>query len=326
MLFAGCGSPTSSPAIQPAINGLVSCASPVHDFGTVDPGEREQLTHTFVLKNHGSRSIDVSDVKASCGCLTAQLTDWTIPPNGSLEFLAQMNSAIEPGLFEKRFRVYLEGSEDPLLLRLTGNLLVSPKVFSIPSEVSFGTIDQSTGVRSRDLRLARYDGSGLTISRIETGIQGVSAEVITDPGEMDQIIRLQADPSKIASGQSQSQMRLYSHSGKLESSVPVSVINRSCETGFVKSLFIPKLAADCAAQLRFASSDETLSRVTNVEFKHDSPLKLTVKSRDGAYYLHREAQKQILKAASRIVSGELVIHQTVEPKFVIVTVKCFCPP
>jgi hypothetical protein len=51
---------------------------PVFDFGTVWQGE--EVTHAFKFQNIGTRTLEIKQVQASCGCSKAQATVKKIAP------------------------------------------------------------------------------------------------------------------------------------------------------------------------------------------------------------------------------------------------------
>lgn len=60
------------------------------DFGTVPRGPL--LTHPFHLKNNTAHTIRISQVRVSCGCLSASAVSHTIQPGEETAILAQMDT------------------------------------------------------------------------------------------------------------------------------------------------------------------------------------------------------------------------------------------
>jgi len=56
-----------------------------HDFGKVNEGEK--VAYTFSFENKGSLSLQIKDVKTSCGCTAAVVSESTLKPgqNGSIK-------------------------------------------------------------------------------------------------------------------------------------------------------------------------------------------------------------------------------------------------
>jgi len=70
----------------------------------------EYIEHTFNVYNKGSSILEITDVKASCGC-TAVNYDKTIPPGQSGHITLKVNIKGRSGSIEKTARVY---SNDPV--------------------------------------------------------------------------------------------------------------------------------------------------------------------------------------------------------------------
>lgn len=52
----------------------------LYDFGEISPTAK--VEKTFVLKNDGSKPLEIASVKSTCGCTAALLTDNTVAPGG----------------------------------------------------------------------------------------------------------------------------------------------------------------------------------------------------------------------------------------------------
>ncbi|MFN8470774.1 MAG: DUF1573 domain-containing protein [Anaerolineae bacterium] len=52
----------------------------VYDFGEISPTEK--VEKTFVLKNDGSKPLEIASVKSTCGCTAALVSDNTVPAGG----------------------------------------------------------------------------------------------------------------------------------------------------------------------------------------------------------------------------------------------------
>jgi len=62
----------------------------VHNFGTVAYGA--QLTHKFIITNPYNVPFKIADAKVSCGCVEVRKPDQAIPPRGTSELEAILNT------------------------------------------------------------------------------------------------------------------------------------------------------------------------------------------------------------------------------------------
>lgn len=90
-----------------------------HDFGlgTLVDG-RAEFEHTFVLTNTGSSTIEIGEIRTSCGCTVAELSTRSIGPGETIEIAATMTLKTEG---RKRSRIFLQyGDSDVDVLHMEG--------------------------------------------------------------------------------------------------------------------------------------------------------------------------------------------------------------
>jgi hypothetical protein len=90
----------------------------VYDFGTIKQGV--PATHTFVMKNVGTRDINLVNVSASCGCTTPNWKGGPYRPGETSDIIATYNAAGE-GAFNKTITVTT--SEGITMLTITGTVM-----------------------------------------------------------------------------------------------------------------------------------------------------------------------------------------------------------
>jgi len=96
----------------------------VYDFGSAFEGIA--VEHTFMIKNTGDETLEISGVSASCGCTTAELPTESITPGESVALDVLINTTGFGGTISKSITVYSNDPESPLLyLRVTGQVLKS---------------------------------------------------------------------------------------------------------------------------------------------------------------------------------------------------------
>lgn len=65
-------------------------AEPVHDFGTIQSGEK--VSHNFVLTNSGNEPLVITNAKGSCGCTVPKYPTDPIQPGQTGEIEVTFNS------------------------------------------------------------------------------------------------------------------------------------------------------------------------------------------------------------------------------------------
>ena len=94
---------------------------PVHDFGSVTEGIA--VTHTFVLQNTGDEVLEISGIRASCGCTTTALASDSIAPGESVDLEVLVDTAGFGGTISKSIAVISNDPDTPTLnLRVTGQV------------------------------------------------------------------------------------------------------------------------------------------------------------------------------------------------------------
>ena len=90
-----------------------------HEFalGTLVNG-RVKFDHTFVLTNTGSSTIEIGNIRTSCGCTVAELSTRSLGPGETIEIAATLTLKKEG---RKTSRIFLEyGGSDVDVLHLEG--------------------------------------------------------------------------------------------------------------------------------------------------------------------------------------------------------------
>ena len=116
LALGGCGGHAGTPSPDPSITGSRS-----HDFGLVDIGDSPaSRTHTFNLTNTTGESIEVTDIKTTCGCTQAELSTRTIPAGASFDATVEIQLA-SSGTKTAQVRLITEPEvNSPITLTVTG--------------------------------------------------------------------------------------------------------------------------------------------------------------------------------------------------------------
>ena len=110
---------------------------PIHDFGEKWIGPA--LDHTFLIKNDGKSTLEISSVRPSCGCTIAGKYPKKIAPGETGEFPFKIQSKKLRGKYEKSIKIYSNDPDTPeLQLKLKG--VCKRYVDVVPTNAYFGKI------------------------------------------------------------------------------------------------------------------------------------------------------------------------------------------
>jgi hypothetical protein len=111
---------TSSTAPTKKADELVKFAETRHDFGKIKQGV--PVTYDFAFKNIASAPVVIESATASCGCTTPVKPEKPVAKGKSDVVKAGFNAAAA-GPFEKTIFVKVAGADQPLELKIAGQVL-----------------------------------------------------------------------------------------------------------------------------------------------------------------------------------------------------------
>jgi hypothetical protein len=142
----------------------IQFAAPIFDFGRVRCGE--VVSHTFTFTNTGDQSLELTDVRPSCGCTTAGMYDRTIAPGKTGNIPIQFSSANSTGLIGKTVIVLCN---DPLqtniILQIKGTVWKPVEV--TPAVASFRITSDSQTNETRRIQIVSNLAEPLELSQPE---------------------------------------------------------------------------------------------------------------------------------------------------------------
>ncbi len=100
------------PAAQPAPR--IVCDQPEFDFGTVD--NTESVEHTFVLRNAGDLTLEITQARPACGCTVASISERNVPPGGESRITSRLSLAGRQGQQHKTITVESNDPNQPQLM------------------------------------------------------------------------------------------------------------------------------------------------------------------------------------------------------------------
>lgn len=107
--WMGFAQETSAPAASVHLPApKLMCDRPEFDFGTVD--NSQSIQHTYVIRNDGDLTLEIANVRPSCGCTVASISERNVPPGGETKISAVLNLAGRQG---PQHKVMTVESNDP---------------------------------------------------------------------------------------------------------------------------------------------------------------------------------------------------------------------
>ena len=129
------GSFAQAPAVEHAPK--IVCAEPAFNFGEMESSK--DVEHTFILKNEGDLSLEIKQVRPSCGCTVANISQNTIPPGGQAEVTTRLSLRGRQGSQHKTISVESNDPKQPtFMLTLEGTAVEEMRVQ--PNQLFFGRI------------------------------------------------------------------------------------------------------------------------------------------------------------------------------------------
>lgn len=127
----------SAPAQNSAWANKLFGGAMSHDFGAVARGA--QLKHTFTMTNIYKVPLTITDIRVTCGCLTATPTTKTLQPNETAQLHINMDASRFSG--PKSITVYITvGPEFVSTASLVITANARQDVVFNPGEIDFGTV------------------------------------------------------------------------------------------------------------------------------------------------------------------------------------------
>ena len=114
---------SNGPALPaaPANGPRIKFAAPIQDLGKVNAGQ--VVKHEFVFTNIGTQTLEITDVRPSCGCTTAGTYERRIEPGRSGIIPVQFNSANFSGQVHKSVTVTCNDAAQPTtILQFTASV------------------------------------------------------------------------------------------------------------------------------------------------------------------------------------------------------------
>jgi len=120
ILTAGVFAQTAAPATVKKADNYVKFKDVTHDFGKIKQGT--PVTYAFAFSNITDKPVVIESATASCGCTTPTKPEAPVAKGKEDKITAGFNAAAA-GPFNKTIYVKVAGVDQPLELKITGEVL-----------------------------------------------------------------------------------------------------------------------------------------------------------------------------------------------------------
>lgn len=226
--------PLSSPA-PPVAGGSgpkIAFATPIYDFGRVKAGEL--VKYTYVFTNVGGATLQVSNVRVSCGCTTSG--EWTrqVEPGKTGNIPIQFNSANFNGAVGKTITVTCNDTNQPtVILQIKGTIW---KPIDVNPQFAVLNVTSEMPSNATTVRILSNEQDPLTLSAPECNNRAFAVELRTNqPGKEFQLIIKTVPP--LPAGNVQGQITLKTSS----TNMPVINVNAWANVQPVLTVMPPQI-------------------------------------------------------------------------------------
>ena len=164
------------------VNGArIEFDSTVMNFGRASA--RQVIKHTFVFTNTGDQTLEISDVRPTCGCTVAGTWDRRLEPGQSGGIPIQYTVDSRQGeIFKTVIVVCNDLSQTNVTLKITGDVWQPVEVK--PAQIVFGACEDNTTNQTRVVRIVNNLEQPLSLSGLECASRSFEAVLKTvQPGK-----------------------------------------------------------------------------------------------------------------------------------------------
>ena len=171
------GPPAANTLPAPPLTAArVQFATPSYDFGRTQAGQL--VRYDYVFTNIGTETLEITDVRTSCGCTTAGTYQRKVEPGQTGSIPIQFNGANFNGPVHKEITVSCNASNQPQVrLELKGTVWRAIEIS--PTYVYFNVMPDSPTNETKVVRILNNLDTPLTLSEPEINNPGFKAELKT---------------------------------------------------------------------------------------------------------------------------------------------------
>jgi hypothetical protein len=178
MLLSGSARADGSPVqAQGASGPRAFFPEPVFNYGTVMVGET--VKHTFTFTNTGDQTLEIQDVKSTCGCTTAGAWSRRTEPGKSGSIPVEFHTGHFNGPVVKEVSVSCnEPGRKTFVLRLQG--IVWHPITVSPAGATFSGVLENPTNMYRTIRITNQEDYPLILREPKSNQRAVAADIITN--------------------------------------------------------------------------------------------------------------------------------------------------
>jgi hypothetical protein len=156
--------PAAEAPAAPAPAPHIACDAPNFNFGSADASQ--SVEHEYVLRNTGNLTLEISQVRPSCGCTVANISEKSVPPGAESRVTARLSLQGRTGHQHKTIVVESNDPQQPqLMLTMEGD--VATPVAVQPERVIFGQIGPDANTTS--VVMVTSSADAFHINSVESG-------------------------------------------------------------------------------------------------------------------------------------------------------------
>lgn len=179
--------PETSTAPEIPLAPKIFCDEPIFDFG--EKNNSEFVEHDYPIRNTGTLSLEIRNVRASCGCTAVKPSQDVVPPGGEASIRARLDLRGRTGFQQKSITVECNDPATPTLMLQLKGTAIQP-VRAQPSSLFFGRVGPDA-VRSRIFEILSGRGP-IQIVSTRTDHPGlVVTQLASDPNGDGSVCRLE---------------------------------------------------------------------------------------------------------------------------------------
>lgn len=170
----------------------------VHDFGRIESANGS-VKHVFAIKNEGVATLELIRISSSCRCIVVEWSEKTVEPGRTAQLEVTYNPVGQSGTFKHEVQVFSNGSEDPLVLTVKGDVHAVPGT-AVAGEpeftpdtwtYDFGKIDEEQNYYTHIFQITNTGKAPLIISHVQSSCGCAEPEWTADPiapGEVGDVV------------------------------------------------------------------------------------------------------------------------------------------
>jgi hypothetical protein len=157
----------------PAAQGpRIICDEPLFDFGTAD--SQSTIEHTFVIRNIGDTTLEISQVRPACGCTLANISEKMVAPGAESQITARLSLQGRNGPQSKAITIMSNDPQNPeYRVTLAGTVATSINV--TPDRLMFGQISPDQTIELV-VEISGLVPEPFTLTTIEPSLPNLVAE------------------------------------------------------------------------------------------------------------------------------------------------------